>query len=126
MEINLEFQTRPALVEVFHREDFWLEHSENTSSITPIIFRELSDKRFFLKHEIQIGVDIEIDGYILSNDDLNVYVFGEALSDAQLEWENVLVDLYLSYRDTPDDQLTVSGKALKDRLQEAIGERNAN
>ena len=94
--------------------------------IKEIILDKLSVKGFFLKHEIKIAIDIEIDGYILSNEDLNVHIFGKTIDSAQLEWENVLVDLYLSYRDTPDDQLAVSGKILKDRLQEAIGESNAD
>jgi len=108
-------------------ETFWLETNKPVSSFPyPIILEELSDKRFFLKHEIKISIDIEGNGYILSSDDLNVYAFGEMLFSAQREWENVLIDLYLSYRETPDDHLAVSGKALKDRLQEVIGERNAD
>ena len=94
--------------------------------VSPIILTNLSVKNFFLKHEIQINVDKEANGYILSNENLNVHVFGKTLLSAQSEWETILIDLYLSYRDTPDDQLTVNGKELKDRLHEVMGERNAD
>lgn len=102
------------------------QEAETVFPQAPIILKELSDKKFFLKHAIQVSIDTEIDGYILSNDILNVHVFGKTIDSARLEWETVLVDLYLSYRDTPDDQLAVSAKALKDQLQGAIGESNAD
>ena len=91
-----------------------------------IILEGLSDVRFFLKDKIEIRIDATVDGYILSNENLNVHVFGRTIEIALQEWQKVLINLYLSYKDTPDDQLTQSGKGLKAELQTTVGERNGN
>jgi hypothetical protein len=95
---------------------------------TPLIIKNLNKKNFFLKQEVRIDIEMDIstDGYILSNDALNVYAFGTNIANALSEWKNVLIDLYLSYRDTPNGELTGSARVLKDRLQKAIGESNAD
>jgi hypothetical protein len=94
-----------------------------TERIRPIILKDLSHPQFLLKKTISIIVEREADGYILSNDEVNVHAFGETIHEAEEEWKYILVNLYLSYRDTPNDQLTPGGKTLKEILESYVGER---
>ncbi len=92
-------------------------------SISLINLEDLSNENFFLKRKVEIILGIELNGYVLSNDDLHVYAFGETIAEAEAEWKNILISLYLSYHNTLDNELTEGGKALKDKLQSYVGER---
>lgn len=92
----------------------------STSRRQPITLGRLSNQQFVLKHPIEIKVESEHKGYIFSNDDLNVYVFGESWKETLDEWEQVLIDSYCFFHNTPDDQLTTGAKILKEHLEAAI------
>ena len=47
------------------------------AELEEITLNKLSGKGFFLKHEIKIAIDKEINGYIISNKELNVIMFLE-------------------------------------------------
>jgi hypothetical protein len=113
-----------------NEDDFGLVyniHGEvNSTNAYLLYLKQLASRNVFLKKEIELIVDMEDDGYILSNSTLNVHAFGETFSEALEEWEFILLNIYASYINTPDDQLTPGGKNLKDRLQDYVEVINAH
>ncbi len=93
------------------------------SGLQSITLRKLSNQRFVLKRPIEIKVEAEQNGYIFSNDDLNVYTFGEFCKETLDEWERVLIDSYRFFHATSDDQLTTGTKILKEQLEAIIEEQ---
>ena len=88
-----------------------------------ILINQLSNPNFNLKKPIRIEVDIEDEGYLFSSYSLNVHSFGHTYTEALEEFEACLINIYRSYRNTPDLELTKGGKVLKDKLSEIIEEK---
>jgi len=92
----------------------------NSSFIELIHVNQLTNPAYSLKYPLKVNVDIEDDGLIFSNHYLNIHSFGHNFSQALDEFENCLVDIYNSYKNTPDDELTRGGILLKYRLLDYI------
>lgn len=80
----------------------------------------LSNSNYTLKHPVEVSIEPEDGGFLLSNDRLHVHVFGESVEEALTEWQDRLIGLYHCYADTSDGQLTKSARELKQRLMAAI------
>lgn len=98
------------------------EPRETTVLNEHLIISSLEHPGFRMLIPIAIAVSTEADGYLLSNDELNVHAFGKSMDETRRTWERALVDLYCSYRDTPDEQLTPAALTLKKRFQSSIEE----
>jgi hypothetical protein len=87
------------------------------------VLDKLSNGDLLLKLPISVNIKREGRSYYLSNDILNVYAFGESLAEAKREFESILKGLYLSFYDTPDEELTADAQALKGQLRAYLGTR---
>ncbi len=87
-----------------------------------LMVSQLRDAEFQLRRPVAVVVLKEPSGYIVSSSELNVHAFGATLSEAQEEWEEVLTDLFLSYTETPEEQLAPSGRVMRDNLSAVVFE----
>ena len=88
----------------------------NPNFIERILIGALSHPKYILKNPIIITIEVEPMGYLFSSDYLNTHSFGKTHAEALVEFEKSLIGLYNSFYDAADEQLTVGGRKLKERL----------
>jgi len=108
------------VIEVWRGHDTF---TPNESGLESFTLRTLSNPKFALKRALKLTVKAEAQSYLISNNDLNVHSLRKTYGEALDEWEQVLIDLYLSYHSTPDDQLKNGGKRFKNRLAATVRAR---
>lgn len=85
-----------------------------------MIITALRDTDYQLSHFVTLYATQESDGFTVGNRHLNVYGYGSTAEEARADWEDSLIDLYLSYSETPESELAPSGKIMRDRLAAVI------